>query len=86
MNKQYAVLLSPTTKRVSRREIDEQGYIVGFGKCDYVNKLGQKIWIDPKKKEQNDYYIYETGSCSYTEKIEKKLIEARKITFTKEVV
>ena len=83
MNKQYAVLLSPTTKSVSRREIDERGYLKGFGKFDHVNEYGLKIWVDPQKKERNDYYIYETGSCSYTEKIEAKLIEARKLTFNK---
>ena len=83
MNKQYAVLLSPTTKRVSRREIDERGYLKGFGKFDHVNEYGLKIWVDPQKKERNDYYIYETGSCNYTRDIEAKLIEAKNLALKK---
>ena len=44
-------------------------------------KWGQKIWISGN----NHYYAYTSGACSYTEKVEAKLIEARKLTFTQEV-
>ena len=75
MNKHYTVLLSPITNKVSRIHTER------LREHDYVNEMGQKIWIH----EDNHYYTYTSGYCRYTEKVEAKLIEARKLTFTQEV-
>jgi len=75
MNIHYTVLLSPITNHVSKIHTER------LGEHDYVNEMGQKIWISGN----NHYYAYTSGACSYTEKVEAKLIEARKLTFTQEV-
>ena len=65
MNKHYTVLLSPVTNHVSKRHTER------LGEHDYVNEMGQKIWISGN----NHYYAYTSGALVTLKKLKQNLLK-----------